>query len=132
MNPAKLLALKIFLGCEIIVALRLLLFEIPVLINKFLTSGDASLSSMDTFLLLVAVIGICYLVAGIVSFLGNPSWRMLHYMVVIVTLALASGFYVLSSGRQEAFVPCYALPIVVAAVTLVMALMFRDVHSVRS
>jgi len=83
---------QIFLGVESIVALRVLLFIIPVLLYKFQAQSPLA-GPRDWFVLGVGICAAAFFLVGILSLIGFARWRLLQYIAVALTVALTAVFY---------------------------------------
>ena len=90
----KSVGLKILCWSEIIISLRVLLFSIPVMINKH-SAGSFSLSNLeDQFIGILSLTAVLYFVVGIMSLSGNKLWKAAHLLAVVLVL-----FATLASAR---------------------------------
>ena len=113
----KSLGLKIFLFCEVVVAFRILLFEIPMFVDKFFGAKASSISEMDRFLAVVVFVSIFYLVAGIAAICGHSLWRLLHYLVTVLAAFLTLAFYQILHYSGQPFQLMYYLPLLCSLLT---------------
>ena len=91
------LGIKILIGTEVVVALRILLFIIPTIINKVLVHQMA-LGVNDWFLFLLSIASLFYLIVGTASLFGTRLWQTFHYIVTLVLCAMTGlGLWKLSS-----------------------------------
>ena len=87
----KSIGLKILFCAEEIIAIRVLLFSIPVMINKYL-AGNFLLSDLkDCFIAVLTVVAFLYLIVGIVSIFGYRHWKVVHYVAAVFTLIITGG-----------------------------------------
>jgi hypothetical protein len=116
----KSVGLTILCWSEIIISLRVLLFSIPVMINKH-SAGSLSASNIeDQFIGILTLTAILYFLVGLMSIMGNKFWKVAHLLAVVLVLSftLAS---VKVSGQQIASQNAYfALPLLFSVVATVM------------
>jgi hypothetical protein len=74
---------------ELVIALRVLLFTIPVFFNKFLDPTPPSASLDERFILILTFTAVYYFLTGLMSLMGLRFWRTLHFIAVLFTLLLA-------------------------------------------
>lgn len=113
-KPAGLLILS---WAEIILALRVLLFALPVFLNRILTK-KLTFTEQETFLFTLAGIALLLLIAGIMTVLGHKQWRSLHYLMAFGVTAVSFvfiGFGIAGGGRIS---PFYYLPVIFALLVL--------------
>ena len=89
----RLLVLRILWWCEIVVALRVLLFTVPVIITKQIQDSFSPIFIDDWFVLALTLIAIFYAAVGAVSLLGHKLWRQFHYLVTVLVLLLTAGLF---------------------------------------
>lgn len=120
------LGLKIFLFCELVVACRILLFEIPMFLDKFFVSKAANLSDQDRFMATVVFVSVFYLVAAVAALRGHRFWPQLHYLVTALTVFLTFALYwaLHSSGHQ--FQSFYYLPLIYSALAAGIVFIYRE------
>jgi len=76
---------------EAIISLRVLLFSIPVMINKYLAKSFALSDLNNRFIAVLTVTALIFFGVGIVSILGFKNWKALHYLAAIIALLLTVG-----------------------------------------
>ena len=82
----KSVGLKILFWSEVIVSLRILLFSLPVMINKN-SAGTFSVDNLDDrFIALLSLTAILYFFVGVLSIVGNKFWKSAHYLAVVLVL----------------------------------------------
>lgn len=82
----KSVGLTILFWSEIIISLRVLLFSLPVMINKY-SAGTLSLSNIgDQFIIILSLTAVLYFVAGILAVTGNVFWKAAHILAVVLVL----------------------------------------------
>lgn len=87
----KSVGLKILFYAEAIVAIRVLLFSIPVMINKYSANSFLLSDLNDSFIAVMTVTALLHLIVGVVSILGFRSWKAIHYSAAIFTLIITAG-----------------------------------------
>ena len=121
-NPVGLIILW---WSETIISLRVLLFSMPVMINKY-SSGHFSLSNMDDrFMALLSLTALLYFVVGILSISGFKFRQGIHYAAVIVVLLLTVGSLYLSNQLVTKTDPYYFLPLLFSVVIIALAGILR-------
>lgn len=121
----KTLAVTIFLWCEVIVAIGVVLFYIVLFFNKFLTDLDFDLSVSDRFAPVPVFIALFYCVAAIAALCGHRLWPLLQYMVTVLAVLLTIAFSktLQSMGRPFEFV--YCLPLICSAFAASFVFIFQ-------
>ena len=116
----KSVGLTILCWSEIIISLRILLFSIPVMINKH-SAGSLSLSNFeDQFIGILSLTAALYFLVGLMSITGNKFWKAAHLLAVVLVLSftLAS---VKVSGRAMASENAYfSLPLLFSVIATVL------------
>ncbi len=116
----KSVGLTILCWSEIIISLRILLFSIPVMINKH-SAGSLSLSNFeDQFIGILSLTAALYFLVGLMSITGNKFWKAAHLLAVVLVLSftLAS---VKVSGRAIASENAYfSLPLLFSVIATVL------------
>ena len=111
------LSLRMIFFAEVIVALRVLFFTVPVMISG--STQDKSPADIDDrFILILTLICALYLMVGIISMLGHRLWRFFHYLASGVVLMLTAAFIQFVVGMKGEVSFFYLLPIIVSAVIL--------------
>jgi len=87
----KSVGLTILWWCEAIISIRVLLFSIPVMINKYLAKSFALSDLNDRFIAVLTGTALLYCIVGIISILGFRFWKVTHYLAVILTFTLTAG-----------------------------------------
>jgi len=84
----KSVGLVILWWAEIIIAVRVLLFTVPVIINK-MVDGEFTLSDPQSlFIILLTLTSVFYLLSGGLSVAGFGFWKPVHFAAVLATGAL--------------------------------------------
>jgi len=110
------IGLTVLLWCEIIVSARVLLFTIPVLINKH-KMANGVFSVNDWFIIVVSMAALLYFIVGVASLGGHRFWKFFHYLATALIAILTIGIFklVASSGAsQQSFV--FYVPFVVSVI----------------
>ena len=87
----KLIALKIFLWAEVIMAARVLLFSIPVLLNKTMLASFSAADMRDWLLLVITFTAVFHLMAGLTAVMRQRFWLFSHYLACVLVIALTVG-----------------------------------------
>ena len=115
----------IFGWAELIISLRALLFTVPVLLNKKMTVGFGSMTATDWFFTLITLSATLFLLAGLISILGNKLSTAFHIiavvLVVVMTLAMTKRLEVANLFMS----PVYYLPAGLAVVLTAGSLMLN-------
>jgi hypothetical protein len=121
------LGIKIFLFCELIVAARLLLFEIPVFLDRFFgASKAAGFSSVDRFQVVIIFVSIFYLAASGAALLGHAFWRPLHYLTTALAVILTLSFCFNLQKLGQPVETFYYFPVVCSIVTSLVVFFYRE------
>ena len=116
----KPVGLTIVWWVEAIIAIRVLLFSAPVMINKYLAKSFALSDLNDRFMAVMSVTALLYCIVGIVSILGFRYWKVIHYLALISAIVLTvSSLYVLDQASETAGLS-YFVPIIFAAIFTVL------------
>lgn len=84
------IVIKIFYWVEVILSARILLFTLPVLLNGT-TAGTFSFEKPDDWLIItLTVLGIYYLVLGVMAILGRQGIRAGHVIGLILIVGLSA------------------------------------------
>lgn len=106
----------ILLWMEAIVSARVLLFTIPVLINKQMIELPQDAGANDWFIVLLTVTAVLYLAVGLVSIIGNKLVHVIHFLAAGAVLVMTIGLVMQSSGSANGLNVGYFIPSVVAIV----------------
>ena len=112
----KSVGLRILCWSEVVVSLRVLLFAVPVMINKN-SAGTFSMSNLDDrFMAVLSLTAVLYFLAGILAISGNKLWKASHLLaVVFVALATMTTVKVAGTALSSAD-SYYALPLLFAVI----------------
>lgn len=117
----KSVGLIILLWSEIILSLRILLFTVPVMINRY-SAGHLSVSNLeDQFIGLMSLTAGLYFFIGILSLAGNKLWKSAHLLAVVLILSFTLASARISGwtlGQQNAH---FALPLLFSVIVNVFA-----------
>ena len=105
---------------EVIISLRVLLFTIPVMINKN-SAGTFSMDVMDDrFIAILSLTAVLFVLAGILAIAKSKIWKAAHILAVVL-VALATLATVKVSGQpltsENGY---YALPLLFAVIATVL------------
>ena len=103
------LFLNILLGCEVVVAIRVLIFSGAILADKML-SAKTAMSLEEWFIVSFSISALFYLVIGILSFGGFRFWRILQYVAILVALVLSGAFLMMVQNSGHAISGAYFVP----------------------
>ncbi len=87
----KSVGLTIVWWVEAVISIRVLLFSIPVMINKYLAKSFTLSDLSDRFIAVITLTAVLYVTVGIVSILGFRYWKVVHYLAAILTFVLTVG-----------------------------------------
>ena len=99
MSDTKNILVVVLWWLEVVVALRFLLFILPVGLG-FLLNQNSIFSFHDGFLGVLALTALCHGLAGFFSIRGYPKVVLLHYLSVIV-VCLATGAFLMGALRAS-------------------------------
>lgn len=117
----KSIGLTILWFVEAIVAIRVLLFAVPVIISKIQDSHFMVTQVADRFIVVATATALTYLVVGVSSVMGYRYWKALHFLAAVFTLVLTVGSLSFMGQPSGQVTPMYFSPIVVAVVIVVFA-----------
>ncbi len=116
----KSVGLKILCWSEVVISLRVLLFSLPVMIQKN-SAGSLSMSNLDDrFIGLLSLTAVLYLIAGVMAIAGNKLWKAAHVLAVVVVVGAT---LVMARGAGEPITSAnayFASPILFAVVLTVL------------
>ena len=101
---------------EAIVSIRVLLFTIPVLINKQMTAASQGSGGSDWFILLLTVAAALFLAVGLLSIFGHKLAQIFHFLAAGVVVAMTIGLVMQSSGSAAGVSAGHFIPSVVAII----------------
>lgn len=87
----KSVGLTIVWWVEAIISIRVLLFSIPVIINKCSAKSFVLSDLNDRFIAVMTATALLYCIVGITSVLGFRYWKVTHYLAVILISVLTAG-----------------------------------------
>ena len=112
----KSVGLTILCWGEVIVSLRVLLFSIPVMINKY-SAGSLSLSTIeDQFIVLLSLTAVLFFIVGVMSIAGNKLGKALHLLAVVLILLFTLASFKISGQKFGAENAYFSLPLLVSVV----------------
>ena len=117
----KSVGLTIIWWLEAIISIRVLLFSIPVIINKCLAKSFALSSLNDRFIAILTTTALLYCIVGVVSILGFRYWKMTQYLAAILTLLLTVGFLYVFDQPSATVDLNYFAPVVCATIATMFA-----------
>lgn len=113
------LGVRMLWWAEVIAGARVLLFFIPVTINRGMKKTFFSDDLADRLIVVAALTALLYLAAGIVSIGGRKWWKLFHYLAMIMVACLTAGFLNTPAGTYEPLPWGYFLPLICAIVMTV-------------
>ncbi len=113
------LGVRILWWAEVIAGTRVLLFFIPVMINRGMEKTFFSDDLADRLIVLAALAALLYLAAGIVSVGGRKWWKLFHYLAMIVVACFTAVFLNTPAGTYQPLPWAYFLPLICAIVMTV-------------
>ena len=121
---------SIFLGIlfwvEAVVSARILLFSVPVMINKGFAKSFAPNTVADCFILIITVVSLLYLFIGIASIGRYKFWRFLHYLAAGLVFALTVGVLTKAVDAHAAKNFFYYVPVVFSIGVAMLIGLTRD------
>ncbi len=106
---------------EAIVSIRVLLFTVPVLINKQMTALPEGFGGGEGFIVMITVAAALYLFTGLASIIGHKLGQVFHYLAAGVVVVMTAGLVIKSSGAAGGFHAGYLVPSIIAIVFSVLA-----------
>jgi len=123
---AKSVGLTIMWWVEAIISLRVMLFSIPVILNKYLEKSFMLSDLNDRFIAVMTATALLYCIVGIASILGFRYWKVTHYLAMIATFVLTVGSLYAFDQPQASVSLNYFVPVVFAtAVTALTGFLGR-------
>jgi len=118
---AKSVGLTIMWWVEAIISLRVMLFSIPVILNKYLAKSFILSDLNDRFIAVMTITALLYCTVGIASILGFRYWKAAHYLAMIATFLLMMGSLYAFDQPQASVSLNYFAPIIFATVATALA-----------
>jgi len=87
----KSVGLMILWWGEAIISVRVLLFSVPVMINKYSAKTFALSNPDDRFIVVITLTALLYFIVGVISVGGSKFAKTAHYLAVILVFALTAG-----------------------------------------
>ena len=116
----KSVGFKILCWSEAVISLRVLLFSLPVMINKNSAGNFSMLNLNDRFMTLLTLTAMLYFFVGVMAIAGNKLWKAAHILAVVF-VALATLSTVKATGQPltsgESY---YVLPLLFAVIITVL------------
>ncbi len=116
----KSVGLRILCWCEMIVSLRVLLFTIPVMINKNSAGTFAMANLDDRFMVVLSLTAVVYFLAGVLAISGNKLWRAAHILAVVLVGLATIATVKVSGAALSSCNSYYALPLLFAVILTVL------------
>lgn len=116
----KSIGLVIVWWSEVIISLRVLLFTIPVIINKVIGENFELTDKEGSIIVLLTLTAVFYLLSGLASIAGFKFWKWLHLAAVMLT-----GLLTLNAlkGADRAAGLYFYYPVAFAVVITALAVM---------
>ncbi len=115
----KSVGFKILCWSEIIISLRVLLFSIPVMINKY-SAGSFSLSNLeDQFIGILSLTALLYFIVGVMSLSGNKLWKAAYLLAVVPVVFFTLASVKISGQSLTAENGYFALPLLFSVIATV-------------
>jgi len=125
------IGLQILGAVEVIVSARILLFTIPVFINKGLAANFFPIAAVDWFIMVLTLVALLYLVVGITSIMGYKFWTFFHYLAAVLVFVMTAGLYNLMISTQTNLNIAYSLPVFFSLIVTICAVLMRNkIHKV--
>ena len=115
----KSVGLQILWWSEVIISIRVLLFTLPVAINKWLAKSFLMSNFDDRFMIVITATALVYCIAGIASIAGYRYWKSVHYLAAIFTAVLTLGLLNLAGDTPQAMGLPYFTPVLFAIAVIV-------------
>jgi len=106
---------------EAIISLRVMLFTIPVMLNKYLAKSFALSDLNDRFIAVMTATALLYFIVGIVSIFGFRYWKAAHYLAMIATFLLTLGSLYAFDQPQASVSLNYFTPVIFATAATSLA-----------
>lgn len=117
----KSVGLTILWWVEAIISIRVLLFSIPVMLNKYLAKSFELSDLNDRYIAVMTVTALLYGIVGIISIFGFRFWKMTHYLAAILTFALTVGSLYSFDQPAQTVNLIYFAPFIVATILTALA-----------
>jgi len=116
----KSVGLRILCWAETIISLRVLLFSVPVMINKN-SAGTFSMANLDDrFMAVLSLTAILYCLAGIMAIAGSKLWKAAHIHGVVLVAAATLATVKVAGGPLNSSNAYYILPLLFAVILTVL------------
>jgi len=114
--------LKILWWSEMIISIRVLLFTIPVMINKYSTQNFLLSKPEDRFIAVITLAALIYFFVGTLSVAGAKIWRTIHYLAVIIIVIVTLSALKMTSDLSATMGLYYFLPFLFSVIVTMFAL----------
>ena len=115
---------------EVIISIRVLLFAIPVMINKYSAASFSAKNLEDRFMIVVTGAAVFYLLVGVMSIRGVRFWKGAHYLAVFFICVLTVGSLRLPGQLAGGVALYYFLPLIVSVAISVLAVILKGAKQV--
>ena len=126
MSENKSVGLKILSWGETIVSARVLLFCVPVFINKILEKSLYPERVDDWFIIILTTVALLYFILGIASIMGYKLWRTFHYLTLVLVVLLTFGLLRQVAIHAVQLHWVYLSPVIFSVVVTVFATFLKD------
>lgn len=106
---------------EMVVSLRVLLFSIPVMINKYDLHTFSLTRLDDRYIAVISLTAIIYFIVGLVSFTGFRFWKAVHYLAVVLIGVLTFGSLMMANRLSPSVGAYYYVPLLCSVIVAVLA-----------
>ena len=116
----KSVGLKILCWSEMIISLRMLLFSVPVMINKN-SAGTLSMANLDDrFTAVLSLTAVLYFIAGVMAIAGYKLWKAAHILAVVFVALATLATVKTTGGPLTSADSYYAMPLLFAVIVTVL------------
>ena len=120
--------LTILFWAEIILSARILLFTVPVLIQKGQNNVIPGAGGGERLMIFLTFVALLYFMTGLLSVLKNRRWRFFHFLVAgwiaLVTVWMIKDLSLVAQQGGGVFI--YYLPVMVSAAIVMMVLCSKE------
>lgn len=117
----KTVGLLIILWVQVVVCARILLFTVPVLINKYARQVVPAEPVADAFMVFITTFSFLYLGVGIASLIRRKVVRTFQYAGCALTAFLTAAFFIAAGQSSGPFLAYYFLPLIFSVFAAIAA-----------
>lgn len=121
------MGLKIVWWIESIIAIRVLLFTVPVLINKCSAKDLYFDRVSDWFMLIITFVAFLHFLGAIAAFGKHKLWKAFHYLTAVIAIVLSFALVRLIVAKGVLMDPVYFFPVAFSLIIIVLINMFQKV-----